>query len=70
MKKNKMTVAEIHEELEMMGYSVKLEVLAQMTPSELRKFRKKVHNAFDLVNDLDLMVTECEDRLKGCSDEE
>lgn len=70
MNKNEMTIAEIHEELKMMGYGMKLEVLAQMTPSELRKFRKRVRKAFDLVNDLDLMVTECEGRLKGYSDED
>jgi hypothetical protein len=70
MKKNEMTISEIHEELEMMGYGMKLEVLAQMTPSELRKFRKRVRKAFDLVNDLDLMVAECENRLKGYSEEE
>lgn len=70
MKKNEMTIAEIHEELKMMGYGMKLEVLAQMTPTELRKFRKRVRKAFDLMNDLDLMVTECEGRLKGYSDED
>jgi hypothetical protein len=70
MKKNEMSIAEIHEELKMMGYGMKLEVLAQMTPTELRKFRKRVRKAFDLVNDLDLMVTECEGRLKGLSDED
>ena len=70
MTKNEMTIAEIHEELKMMGYGMKLEVLAQMTPTELRKFRKRVRKAFDLMNDLDLMVTECEGRLKGYSDED
>ena len=70
MKKNEMTIAEIHEELKMMGYGMKLEVLAQMTPTELRKFRKRARKAFDLMNDLDLMVTECEGRLKGYSDED
>ena len=69
-KKNEMTIAEIHEELRQLGYGIKLEVLAQMTTRELKKFRKDVIKASALVNDLDLRVTECEGRLKGYSDEE
>lgn len=64
-KKNEMTIAEIHEELRQLGYGIKLEVLAQMTTRELKKFRKDVIKASALVNDLDLRVTECEGRLKG-----
>ena len=60
-----MTIAEIHEELRQLGYGIKLEVLAQMTTRELKKFRKDVIKASALVNDLDLRVTECEGRLKG-----
>lgn len=67
-KKNEMTIAEVHEELKMMGYGLKLEVLAQMTPRELKKFRRDVTKAFNLVNDIDLRVTECEGRLKGLED--
>lgn len=69
-KKNEMTIAEIHEELRQLGYGIKLEVLAQMTTRELKKFRKDVIKASALVNDLDLRVTEYEGRLKGISDEE
>ena len=68
-KKNEMTIAEIHEELRQLGYGIKLEVLAQMTTRELKKFRKDVIKASALVNDLDLRVTEYEGRLKGLSDE-
>ena len=64
-KKNEMTIAEIHEELRQLGYGIKLEVLAQMTTRELKKFRRDVIKASALVNDLDLRVTECEGRLKG-----
>ena len=56
MKKNEMTIAKIHKELEDMGYGMKLEVLAQMTASELHKFYKKVCKAYHLVNELDNMV--------------
>ena len=62
-KKNEMTIAEIHEELRQLGYGIKLEVLAQMTTRELKKFRKDVIKASALVNDLDLRVTEYEGRL-------
>lgn len=69
-KKNEMTIAEIHEELRQLGYGIKLEVLAQMTTRELKKFRRDVIKASALVNDLDLRVTEYEGRLKGISDED
>ena len=71
-KKNEMTIAEIHEELRQLGYGIKLEVLAQMTPRELKKFRRDVIKASGLINNLDLRVTEYEGRLKeyGYSDEE
>lgn len=68
-KKNEMTIAEIHEELRQLGYGIKLEVLAQMTTRELKKFRKDVIKASALVNDLDLRVTEYEGRLKGYDEE-
>ena len=60
MKKNEMTIAKIHKELEDMDYGMKLEVLAQMTTSELHKFYKKVCKAYNLVNELDNMVNELE----------
>ena len=58
-----MTIAEIHEAIKTMGYGVKLEVLAQMTPSELRKFLKKVRKAHNLVTELDNQVDELESLL-------
>ena len=67
-RKNEMTIAEIHEELKQLGYGIKLEVLTQMTPRELKKFRKDVIKASEMVNDLDLRVTEYEGRLKGIED--
>ena len=60
MKKNEMTIAKIHKELEDMDYGMKLEVLAQMTTSELHKFYKKVCKAYNLVNELDNIVDELE----------
>ena len=63
MKKNEITIAKIHKELELMYYGVKLEVLAQMTPSELRKFYKKVCKAYALVMELNNRVDELESML-------
>lgn len=59
-----MTIAKIHKELGAMGYGVKLEVLAQMTPSELSKFYKKVCKAYRLVVELDNRVDELESLLE------
>ena len=64
MKKNEMTIAEIHKSLKDMDYRVDLEVLSMMTPSELRKFYKKVCKAYHLVNELDNRVDELESLLK------
>lgn len=63
MQKNEMTIAEIHEAINSMDYGVKLEVLAQMTPSELHKFYKKVRKAYNLVNELDNKIDELENLL-------
>ena len=65
-----MTLAEIHEELKMMGFGMDPKVLAQMTAPELHRFRKKAHKADALVRELELMMTECKDRLNGNPDEE
>ena len=64
MKKNEMTIAEIHKSLEDMDYHVDLEVLSMMTPSELRKFYKKVCKAYRLVVELDNRVDELESLLE------
>ena len=70
MKKNEMTLAEIHEELKMMGFGMDPKVLAQMTAPELNRFRRKAHKADALVRELELMMTECKSRLDDCSDED
>ena len=64
-KTSKMTIADIHQELLDMGYHIKLEVLAQMTTKELKKFRKDAIKSNELFLDLNLRVTECEGRLQG-----
>lgn len=56
MRKKKITITKIHKELAVMGYRVQLEVLAQMTTSELHKFYKKVCKTYNLVNELDNTV--------------
>ena len=64
-KRNTMTIADIHQELIDMGYHIQLEVLAQMTTKELKKFRKDAIKSNELFLDLNLRITECEGRLKG-----
>ena len=54
--KNTMTIAEIHEELQKLGFGVKLEILAQMTPSELRKFLRKARKAYELTESLEHII--------------
>lgn len=56
--KNTMTIAEIHEELQKLGFGVKLEILAQMTPSELRKFLRKARKAYELTDSLEYIIKE------------
>lgn len=63
MKKNEMTLTEIHKAIQAMGCGTKLEVLAQMTSSELRKFFKKVCKAYNLVNEIGNQVNELESLL-------
>lgn len=48
MTKNEMTIAEIHENLKLMGFGTSLENLAKMKPTELKRFHKKAKKAFDL----------------------
>ena len=45
MNKNEMTIKEIHESLEFMGFGTSLENLAKMKPTELKKFYKKARKA-------------------------
>ena len=64
MNKNEFTIAEIHEELKVMGFGMSLEVLAQMTPSELRKFLRKARKAYRLTVDLENKIDELESLFK------
>lgn len=48
MNKNEMTIMEIYEELNEMGYTAPLEVITKMKPTELKKFHKKAVKAFYL----------------------
>ena len=48
MAKNEMTIIEIYEDLNEMGYTAPLEVVTKMKPTELKKFHKKACKAFDL----------------------
>ena len=63
MKKNEMTLTEIHEAIKAMGCGTELKVLAQMTPSELRKFFKKDRKAYTLINEIGNQVDELESLL-------
>ena len=46
--KEEMTIAEIHENLKVIGFGTSLEILAKMKPTELKKFYKKACKAFNL----------------------
>ena len=46
--KEEMTIAEIYENLKVIGFGTSLEILAKMTPRELKKFYKKACKAFKL----------------------
>lgn len=48
MNKNEITIMEIYEDLNEMGYTAPLEVITKMKPTELKKFHKKARKAFNL----------------------
>lgn len=48
MNKNELSIMEIYEDLNEMGYTAPLENLAKMKPTELKKFHKKARKAFEL----------------------
>ena len=48
MSKNELSIMEIYEDLNGMGYSAPLEVVAKMKLTELKKFHKKARKAFEL----------------------
>ena len=47
MTKNELTIKEIHDNLNLMGFEVSLENLAKMKPTELKRFHKKAKKAFE-----------------------
>ena len=47
MTKNEMTIKEIYDNLNLMGFEVTLENLAKMKPTELKRFHKKARKAFE-----------------------
>ena len=47
MTKNEITIKEIHDSLNLMGFEVSLENLAKMKPTELKRFYKKARKAFE-----------------------
>ena len=47
MTNNEMTIKEIHDNLNLMGFEISLENLAKMKPTELKKFHKKARKAFE-----------------------
>ena len=69
MNKNEMTIAEIHESLKTMDFYISLNVLAQMTPSELKRFHKKAYKACKLVTSLERQITELENRMNDSLNE-
>lgn len=48
MSKNELSIIEIYEDLNEMGYTAPLEVIAKMKPTELKKFHKKARKGFEL----------------------
>ena len=58
-----MTIAEIHESLETMGFGININVLAQMTPSELKRFHKKAEKTCKLVTSLENQINELESKM-------
>ena len=47
MTKNELTIKEIYDNLNLMGFEVSLENLAKMKPTELKRFHKKAKKAFE-----------------------
>ena len=48
MLQNELSIMEIYEDLNEMGYSAPLEVVAKMKPTELKRFHRKARKAFNL----------------------
>lgn len=69
MNKNEMTIADIHESLKIMGFGININVLAQMTPSELKRFHKKAYKTYKLVTSLERQMTELENKMNDSLNE-
>lgn len=69
MNKNEMTIAEIHESLKIMGFAIDLNVLAQMTPLELKRFHKKAYKAYKLMTSLENQIDKLESRARDSLNE-
>lgn len=48
MLKNELSIMEIYEDLNEMGYSAPIEVVAKMKPTKLKRFYRKARKAFKL----------------------
>ena len=64
-----MTIAEIHESLKIMDFYISLNVLAQMTPSELKKFHKRAYKAYKLMISIERRINELEDKMNDSLNE-
>lgn len=69
MNKNEMTIAEIHESLKTMDFYISLNILAQMTPSELKKFHKRAYKACKLMTSIERRINELEDKMNDSLNE-
>ena len=56
MNKNELSIMEIYEDLNEMGYAAPLEVITKMKPTELKKFHKKARKAFELYYSVDRIL--------------
>ena len=54
--KEEMSIAEIHENLGIMGFGIPLENLAKMKPTELKKFYKKAKKVYKVAMELEAEV--------------
>lgn len=57
MSKNELSIIEIYEDLNEMGYTAPLEAVAKMKPTELKKFHKKARKGFELYYSVERTLT-------------
>lgn len=65
MLKNELSIMEIYEDLNEMGYTAPLEVVAKMKPTELKKFHKKARKGFDLYYSVERTLLRLKDEEEG-----